>query len=117
MSFLNQNVKLFDLSRNYRNIKQEVQNGEVPLQEEILTVGMYGEDVDFYTLKGMVENILEAISVNHYEVEKETENASYHPGRCANVKVGMDVIATLGEVHPEVLDNYMITKRAYLAKI
>lgn len=113
----NQNVKLFDLSRSYKDVKQEVQKGEVPLQEEILTVGMYGEDVDFYTLKGMVENILEAISINHYEIEKETENASYHPGRCANLKVGMDTIATLGEVHPEVLDNYMISKRAYLAEV
>lgn len=113
----NQNVKLFDLSRNYKNMKQEVENGEVPLQEEILTIGMYGEDVDFYSLKGMVENILEAISINHYEVEKESKNASYHPGRCANLKVGMDVIATLGEVHPEVLDNYTINKRAYLAEI
>lgn len=113
----NQNVKLFDLSRSYKDVKQEVQKGEVPLQEEILTVGMYGEDVDFYTLKGMIENILEAISINHYEVEKETENASYHPGRCANLKVGKDIIATLGEVHPEVLDNYMISKRAYLAEV
>ncbi len=113
----NQNVKLFDLSRSYKDVKQEVKKGEVPLQEEILTIGMYGEDVDFYTLKGIVENILEAISVNHYEVEKETGNASYHPGRCANVKVGMDVIATLGEVHPEVLDNYMVSKRAYLAEV
>ena len=91
----NQNVKLFDLSRSYKNEKQEVQNGEVPLQEEILTIGMYGEDVDFYILKGIIENILEAIHVNHYEVEKEIRNASYHPGRCANLKVGMDVIATL----------------------
>ena len=113
----NQNVKLFDLSRSYKNVKQEVQNGEVPLQEEILTIGMYGEDTDFYTLKGMIENILEAININHYEVEKETKNASYHPGRCANLKVGIDVIATLGEVHPEVLDNYMISQRAYLAEV
>lgn len=110
----NQNVKLFDLSRNYKNIKQELQNGEVPLQEEILTVGMYGENVDFYTLKGMMENILETIHVNYYEIEKETKNSSYHPGRCANIKVGTDVVATLGEVHPEVLDNYVIAKRAYL---
>ncbi len=110
----NQNVKLFDLSRNYKNVKQEVQNGEVPLQEEILTIGMYGEDVDFYTLKGLLENILEAISVNHYEVEKETKNTSYHPGRCANIVIGKDIVATFGEVYPEVLDNYMISKRAYL---
>lgn len=91
----NQNVKLFDLSRSYKNVKQEVQNGEVPLQEEILTIGMYGDDVDFYTLKGIIENVLESINMNHYEVEKETQNASYHPGRCANLKVGKDIIATL----------------------
>lgn len=113
----NKQVKLFDLSKSYKNVKQEVQNGEVPLQEEILTVGMYGEDVDFYTLKGILENILEAINVARYDVEKETKNASYHPGRCANMKVGVDVIATLGEVHPQVLNNYDISKRAYLAEV
>ncbi len=113
----NKQVKLFDLSRSYKNVKQEVENGEVPLQEEILTVGMYGEDVDFYSLKGVIENILESINIAHYDVQKETKNASYHPGRCANLKVGIDVIGTLGEVHPEVLDNYDIKKRAYLAEI
>jgi len=113
----NQNVKLFDLSRNYKNINQEVENGEVPLQEDILTIGMYGEEIDFYSLKGIIENILEAISVNRYDVEKETNNASYHPGRCANIKVGIDTVATLGEVHPEVLENYDISKRAYLAEV
>lgn len=113
----NKQVKLFDLSRSYKNEKQEVEQGEVPLQEEILTVGMYGENVDFYSLKGILENILEAIHMNHYEVEKEVNNASYHPGRCANLKVGMDKIATLGEVHPEVLDNYEISKRVYLAEV
>lgn len=113
----NQNVKLFDISRNYRNINHTVEKGEVPLQENILTIGMYGDDVDFYTLKGLVENLLETVSVNRYEVVKETENESYHPGRCANLKVGIDVIATMGEVHPEVLSNYEIEKRAYLAEI
>ena len=113
----NKQVKLFDVSRNYKNMKQEVENGEVPLQEEILTIGMYGQDVDFYALKGMLENVLEAIHIAHYEIEKETQNTSYHPGRCANLKIGTDIIATLGEVHPEVLDQYSISKRAYLAEV
>lgn len=113
----NQEVKLFDLSRSYKNMKQEVEQGEVPLQEEILTIGMYGEEIDFYTLKGILENVLETIGINRYDIEKETKNASYHPGRCANIKVGTDIIATLGEVHPEVLDNYDIQKRAYLAEV
>jgi len=113
----NQNVKLFDISRNYKNIKNEVENGEVPLQEDILTIGMYGDDIDFYTLKGLIENVLEIISVNRYDIQKETNNESYHPGRCANLKVGTDVIVTLGEVHPEVLDNYEISRRVYVAEI
>ncbi len=113
----NQNVKLFDISRNYRNLNNKVENGEVPLQENILTIGMYGEDTDFYTLKGLIENVLEYTNVNRYDVEKEKQNESYHPGRCANIKVGQDIIATIGEVHPEVLSNYDIEKRAYLAEI
>ena len=113
----NQNVKLFDISRNYRNLNNEVENGEVPEEENILTLGMYGDDVDFYTLKGLIENVLEAVSVNRYDIVKETENGSYHPGRCANITVGKDVIATIGEVHPAVLENYGIEKRAYLAEV
>ena len=113
----NQNVKLFDISRNYRNINGEVEKGEVPLQENILTIGMYGDDVDFYTLKGLIENVLEVSNVNSYDIQKETQNESYHPGRCANIKVGIDVIATIGEVHPEVLMNYDINKKCYLAEV
>ena len=113
----NQNVKLYDISRNYKNINNEVENGEIPLQENILTLGMYGDNLDFYTLKGLVENVLETVSVNRYDIEKETKNGSYHPGRCANIKVGIDTIATFGEVHPEVLENYGIEKRAYLAEL
>lgn len=113
----NQNVKLFDISRNYRNLNNEIEKGEVPLQEDILTIGMYGDNIDFYTLKGLIENVLEKISVNRYDIEKETNNTSYHPGRCANLKVGNDVIATIGEVHPEVLQNYDIEKRVYLAEV
>ena len=64
-----------------------------------------------------MENILEQINVNRYDVIKEKENKSYHPGRCANFKVGNDIIATIGEVHPEVLENYDITRRVYLAEL
>ena len=113
----NLSAKLFDISKSYKNINNEVENGEVPLQENILTIGMYGDNIDFYTVKGLIENVLETSSINRYDIVRETENESYHTGRCANIKVGIDVIATIGEVHPEVLDNYGIEKRAYLAEV
>ena len=113
----NKNVKLFDVSRNYRNIDNRVEEGEVPIEENILTIGMYGEEADFFILKGYIENLLDIIDVKNYMIEKEKDNGSYHPGRCAKLKIGIDTIAVLGEAHPEVLDNYGIDTRAYLAEI
>ena len=57
------------------------------------------------------------LEIEEIEIQKEQTNKSYHPGRCANIKIGIDTIATFGEVHPEVLGNYDIEKRAYLAEI
>ena len=113
----NQDVGLFDISRIYKNIDNKVQKGEIPIEETILTIGTYGENNDFYTLKGLIENILEISNVNRYEVKKETANMSYHPGRTANIQIGNDIIATFGEVHPEVLENYEVSKRTYIAEI
>lgn len=113
----NQNVKLFDISRNYKNTNNQVENGEVPLQEDILTLGIYGGKEDFYTLKGLIENVLEVININKYDLEKEAKNEAYHPGRCANLKVGTDIIGTMGEVHPEVLEKYDIGVRVYLSEL
>lgn len=113
----NEDVALYDISRTYKNINGAIEKGEVPLEEKVLTIAMYGNNIDFYGLKGIIENVLEATNVNRYDVAKEQNNPTYHPGRCANLKVGQDVIAILGEVHPMVLDNFDIQKQVYLAEI
>lgn len=113
----NENVQLFDISRRYRDIKQDIQKGEVPTEESILTIGLYGENYDFYYLKGIVENLLEVVGLTMYDIVKESNNKIYHPGRCANLKVGNDVFVTLGEIHPIVLENFDMQKRALVAEI
>lgn len=113
----NKNVKLFDISRVYNNINNSIENGNVVEEDNILTLGMYGEDVDFYVLKGIIENILELSSIQRYDVTREAQNPSYHPGRTANIKIGNDIIATFGEVHPLVLSNYGISQRVLIAQI
>ena len=40
----------------------------MPEEEKILTIGMYGENLDFYIVKGLIENILLQISVNRYDI-------------------------------------------------
>ena len=113
----NENVGLYDISRVYKNINGEIEKGNIPLEEKVLTIGMYGENVDFYVLKGILENVMQAVSVNSYNVEKEKKNDSFHPGRCANIKVGADIIATFGEIHPVVADRYGVQKEIYVAEV
>ncbi|MBN2797141.1 MAG: phenylalanine--tRNA ligase subunit beta [Clostridia bacterium] len=80
---------------------------ELPIEKKMLVLGMYGENQDFYTLKGVLEKLFETFGVRNYKYEPETTHATYHPGRCANVILGDNhVLATLGEVHPQVLSNY-----------
>ncbi len=113
----NKDVGLFDISRVYRNVNDQIEKGEVPEEDMIITIGMYGEKIDFYILKGLVEKILSVSSVLRYDVVSEKCNNSYHPGKTANMKVGKDVIATLGEIHPEVAENYDLKGEVYVAEI
>lgn len=113
----NKDVQLFDISRTYKNNNGAIKEGKVPNEETILTIGMYGKNADFYILKGIIENVLELAGVNRYDVRREEKNASFHPGKTANINVGIDVIATFGEIHPMVLENYDITQKVVLAEI
>lgn len=113
----NKNVGLFDISRIYRNLDGQIEKGNVPQEDTLVTIGMYGENIDFYILKGLVEKILTVSSVLRYDVMTERSNNSYHPGKTANIKVGKNVIATLGEIHPLVADNYGLKGEVYVAEI
>ena len=71
------------------------------------------EPVDFYDLKGIVEELLANLSISKYTVETG-EHYAMHPGKTAVFKKGREVIATLGEVHPAVAEALGITKKMYI---
>ncbi len=85
---------------------------------------MYGGDADFYSIKGMVEGIFDAVGIEDAEYEPckgvsdaFDEAAAFHPGRCAVVSKDGVALGILGELHPKVLENYGIEVRAYAAKL
>ena len=113
----NMEVKLYELGRSYINEKEAIQKGELPQENNMLTLGAYGENVDFYYIKGIIENILQAVGVNRYDFLREEENHFYHPGRAAKLKVGNDIFAYIGEAHPSLTEQYGITKKVYLVEL
>ena len=117
------------LSRNYNNRnlsaflfengKVYIPNGEDELPDEnrTLSIGMYGDGIDFFTLKGKVEALFAAAGVVGYDVEPVTDNPTFHPGRTARFTVGNEEVALLGEIHPDVAENYSIGTKVYVASI
>ena len=113
----NKEVKLFEIARIYKDPNNNISKGETPIEEKIITLGLYGENIDFYNMKGIVENILEVSNIARYECVSNCDNPSYHPGRVAKMVVGNDVIAMFGEINQIVTENYDISKRVYIAEI
>ncbi len=109
----NKNVRLYELGNVY--LPKAVPVTELPDERMQFTLGMYG-DGDFYTMKGVVEEFLEKVGMKkNVRYDKDAGKPFLHPGRQANILYAGEVIGYLGEVHPQVLDNYNIGDRAYIA--
>lgn len=80
-----------------------------------LTLGMYGKG-DFFEMKGCVEAIFEKLGIDGIRTYQPEDSRTYlHPGRRADIIMDNETIGYLGEVHPEVADNYNIGTKAYIA--
>lgn len=115
----NESARLFEIGKEY------IPTSDTTLPEELyrLAIGMYGADEDFYSLKGIVEELLENIGVSDCEYKRINENcpfdeaASFHPGRSAVIVKNGKYLGIFGELHPSVLENYGIAAKAYAAKL
>ena len=109
----NKDVKLYELGNVY--LPESVPVTTLPEERMQFTLGFYG-DGDFYTMKGVIEEFLESIGMkDKKEYDPKAGKNFLHPGRQANILYGGKVLGYLGEVNPEVLDNYGIGTKAYVA--
>ncbi len=111
-------VSLYEMGKEY------LPTGENQLPEEPnrLTIGMYGDDADFFVLKGAVEALLKELNMPRCAFVRPTETGfdeccALHPGRSAMILCGDMAIGYLGELHPTVQKTYGIGTRTYVAKL
>ncbi|MBQ6886139.1 MAG: phenylalanine--tRNA ligase subunit beta [Lachnospiraceae bacterium] len=109
----NKDVRLYELGNVY--LPKQVPVTELPEERMQFTLGMYGEG-DFFTMKGVVEEFFDSLGMRKKAVYDPNAGKTYlHPGRQATIAYDGVVVGYLGEVHPEVLDNYNIGTKAYVA--
>lgn len=100
---------LFELASEYIPTEKD----KLPIEKTTLMAGMYGNKADYFTAKGMAEQILEKLCVSGYDIEASEQEFSYHPGRCAVLSIGGKRLGTIGEIHPKVAENYGINEKVY----
>ncbi|MDD7148516.1 MAG: phenylalanine--tRNA ligase subunit beta [Lachnospiraceae bacterium] len=109
----NKDVRLYELGNIY--LPHQVPVTELPEERMQLTLGMYGEG-DFFTMKGVVEEMFTCLGMTKKpEYDPNAGKTFLHPGRQAQIRYDGVIVGFLGEVHPEVLDNYDIGTKAYVA--
>ena len=109
----NKDVRLYEMGNIY--IPKQLPLTELPEERMQFTLGMYGNG-DFFTMKGVVEEFLEAIGMTKKVTYDPNAGKNFlHPGRQANMIYNDVVIGYLGEIHPEVCDNYDMKTKVYVA--
>ena len=68
-------------------------------------------DYDFFDLKGVLEQFLNALHLEGVEWKKSRE-LPCHPGRCAQILVNGKVLGFAGELHPKVRNSFELPEQA-----
>lgn len=111
-NYRNKEAHLYELGRTY--FEREDGMADEPKH---LSLGVYGPEESFFTLKGAVETILDSIRAEDATYVAEKSDPSYHPGRCAKVYVNGQEVGTLGQIHPLVAANYGVDAELYYADL
>lgn len=107
--------------------KIHFKNGESYKEQNMAAIVMTGkrtpyhfdpkpQEVDFYDLKGIVENLLNELGIKDFTF-KPSQMPNFHTGRQAAVFIGDLKVGTLGEVHPAVQRKLDIPQRILFAEL
>ncbi len=109
----NSSGELFEIAKIY--LAKELPLTTFPEERPILSLGVWGNDMTFFTLKGTIEAIADSLNVSF---EFEPAKVCYlHPGMTANVICDNKVIGYLGKLAPTIENNLSLDKPVFIAQI
>jgi phenylalanyl-tRNA synthetase beta chain len=115
INFSNDDVRLFEMATTYIPSEDET---KLPAENKVITLAAYGKDEDFYSLKGVIENILESAGIEKARFVSYSDDKAYHSGRCAKIYTadGKE-LGIFGQIHPLTAKNYDISTPVYAAEL
>lgn len=121
----NEDLAIFEIGNIY--LPEQLPLTKLPTEKPILAGAITGKrfathwqeskvDFDFYDVKGLILDILHKFSIENYQLVP-SKLASLHPGKSADVIVADKCIASFGQVHPLVEENYSLNKPVYVFEL
>lgn len=108
--------RLFELAKVY--IPKSLPLNELPDEKLSLSLAVFGEKEDFFTLKGEIENILEVAGYSKKLSFVPCDKPFMHPSRSAYIVDGNgSSVGYMGELHPKTAEKLGIEKRVYVAEL
>ena len=108
----NDRLRLFETGRIYI----PVQDSALPDEYPVLCLASAGGGADFFRLKGCIENIVNLLCSAEIACRR-VEKPYFHPGVSAEIFIGNDAVGEIGEVHPDVCENFDIQAKTVVAQI
>ena len=93
------------------------EQGKLPLEQKRFTVTVFGENAEFFAVKGMLEALFADVGVGGVKFAAKTDDPTFHPGRCAVITKGDDVLGVIGQIHPVTAQNWEITVPVFVADL
>ena len=112
-SYRNKAAKLYEIATVYKPVAGRDLADERPM----LSLGAYGAGMDFFALKGVVEQTLCALNVKNVRFAARSDIPAFHPGRCAEVRAGGVFLGVLGQLHPLTCQNYGMDCDVFAAQL
>ena len=109
----NETAMLYEIAPVF-NVSER-KDGELPMEHSMLCIAAYGAQVDFYFVRDLVMDMIARFGVETSIVPGA--EPYHHPGRAAKLMVGDACIATLGEVHPQTMGAFEVSKRTVIAEV
>ncbi|MCA9391158.1 MAG: phenylalanine--tRNA ligase subunit beta [Candidatus Magasanikbacteria bacterium] len=110
-------LAFFEMAHIYLNTSETGTWNDLPQETMQLSLGILSDDTAWKKAKGATEYLLKELGIKNVTWKKHESDPFWHPGRSAQGFVGEHLVATIGEIHPELRERYKFEGRVALADI
>lgn len=107
--------RLFEFAKVYNPKSLPLQ--DLPVEKQMLSLVAFGDDEDFFTIKGVVDGLLSNFAYDSNVKYLPSKAKFMHPTRSADVFIDGEFIGVLGQIHPNILVELDTEKPVYAAEI